>query len=371
MSFARRAIGAVVVFVIAVGVGIAIRARSDDVLDEDAMHERLAVARYEHGHRDPERAVVALRLLSQIPRDSAVSAAARALEGTIYHSLHRWSIAESAWREALSLDPRASDPVWLILDLCFVEQRPDDARRIALEVFDQNDDPIIRSHLLLELTRQELENISNKDLILLLERVVVREPDNRHALRVLGLSYVQVGRKSEGTRILEELVASDPSDALAWDALVACLSQTSRFDRLRELRSTMPQTVLDRWEMRGALAMAAEAAGDLEGAVSERRAALAVNPFDRRGSAHLAQLLRHLGDEEKAREYQEKSRALDAAREGLASAYQTARNEHRNHPDAALCERFAGLCRRLGRVEEAQRWTIEANRRRDGARTPG
>jgi tetratricopeptide (TPR) repeat protein len=214
----------------------------------------------------------------------------------------------------------------------------------------------------LELLRQEFERLSPGETVLELEPVVAAEADNFHALRVLGLSYVQLGRVREGLTLVERAVALHANQPDGWYTFAWCLYETGDLERLGRAWIEMPDSVRLDARLLRYRGMWAEKSAHPADAEAAYRSALERAPADRKAHYQLARVLRHRGAEQEAAEHEIAARSLDDSREALATCYTRAKQQHDN-PGAELCREIGRLCRALGRIPLAVCWDREADRR--------
>jgi tetratricopeptide (TPR) repeat protein len=307
-----------------------------------------------------------VRLLGAVPDSSSFAAQARFLEGRSLWKMNRWQAAEEAWQRALELDPLVPEAVSGLLDLYFVEQRSAEAERLCVHHYPIEPDPHDRTLLLLELVRQDAEQLNPGDAARLLEPIVTLEPENYHAVRVLGRCYVQLGRVSEGLALVKRAIGMRPEDTEAWFTLVWCLSEGGS-DRLGGVWDRLPAGALDEARFLRCRGIWAEASGDPDEARRACESALARDPYDRKAHYQLARLLRRGGETVAAEQHEAATQRLDDARELLGACYTQARQQQ-DEPAPELCDEFRRLCHVLGRTAQADLWAQEAERR--GAAKP-
>jgi tetratricopeptide (TPR) repeat protein len=303
-----------------------------------------------------------IRLLRQVPAGDAFEAQSQVFQGRALSQLFRWRAAEDVWNYALALDEKVPEAGWELLELCSVLQRTRDSEELVLRLYSVEANPRGRAELLLELVRQEYERLSPGDTVLALEPVVTTEPENCHALRVLGLSYVQLGRVSDGLPLVQRAIELRPEDPDNWFTFAWCLYETGDIDRLGRVWDAMPAAVRQDARLLRYRGMWAERLMDWQESERAYRAALERDPADRKAHYQLARVLRRRGADDEANEHEKAARELDETREALASCY-TRATQQKNDPPAELCREFSRLCRALGRPRQAALWDEETNRR--------
>ncbi len=303
-----------------------------------------------------------VRILEQVPKDHPFRAEALTIVGKALTNLNFWQRAEWCWKQALELDPRAPEAGYQLLQLYFVLHRWSESRQLALRLVENEPDPHDRALYLLELIRQEHERLMPTATVQLLEPVLALEPDYYHAKRALGLCYVQIGRVSEGLKLLYESVEQEPEKVEGWASLCWCLSQVGRWNELDHVWQSMSERAKMEPEVFRYRGHWAEAQGQLKLAASIYKRVLEKNPYDRKTHYRLARLLHRLGDEQAAIKHEQRAKQLDNLREALGNAYKEA-VAHPGKLSADECRQLAKLCRDTGRLQEAARWELEANLR--------
>ena len=303
-----------------------------------------------------------VKLARAVPDDSADAADVRLWEGVALWKLDRWQAAEDAWMRALGINPEVPEAGWRLLLVYFYEQRFDEAEQLALKLYPIEPDAGDRTRLLLELIRQDSERVGPEATVMTLEPVLVHEPENFHALRVIGLSYVQLGRTSDGADWIERARRLRPDDLDGWFTWVWYLFETGKMEKLAAAWDEMPAAAREQTRFLRYQGMWAEATGDSAAAERAYRSALEHDPADRKAHYQLARLLRADGKETDAEKHEAEARELDDAREALAAAYLRT-TQSNNEVSSQDCREFGRWCRRLWRTRQAELWEKEASRR--------
>src|SRR5262249_58704670 len=114
--------------------------------------------------------------------------------GRALDRLLRFSEAEAAWLEALKADPAAPEAGWHLLNLYYLQGREEEARRLALRLYEVEPDPHDRVLLLLELVRPDARPPAPGSIVKLLEPAVRQHPDDLQSAVALGLARVRAGQ---------------------------------------------------------------------------------------------------------------------------------------------------------------------------------
>ena len=83
--------------------------------------------------------------------DRVLAALVELYRGKAEYRLARMDDAEASWNKALRLNPTVPEAGWCLLELYYLQGRPDDARRLALRLHEVEPDPRDRVQFLLEL----------------------------------------------------------------------------------------------------------------------------------------------------------------------------------------------------------------------------
>ena len=349
-----------VVFLAAGATGICYSRRS--TAQPDSKHATLQLVAKARGALESQSYFETIRLARAVPDDHPSAAEVRLWEGIALWNLDRWEAAEEAWRRALQLNPEVPEAGWRLLLLFFYEQRFAEAEELALKLYPIEPDPGDRTRLLLELIRQDNERVGPEATVIKLEPVLLREPQNFHALRVLGLCYVQLGRIPEGGPLIEQALKMRTNDPEGWFTRVWYLYETGQMERLGQAWDDVPAEARQQaWFLRYR-GMWAEAVDDSSEAERAYRQALELDPADRKAHYQLARLLRARGEEEDAAHHETEARELDEAREDLAARYQRT-TQPNSRLSAEDCRLLGRLCSRLARNRQGEFWEQEAARR--------
>jgi tetratricopeptide (TPR) repeat protein len=309
--------------------------------------------------REDQKADLALAHLARIKTaDRTVLATVRLNEGKAYSALGRNDRAESAWKDALRLDPQVPEAGWDLLGLYYVQGRREAVYRLAMTLFTVEPDPRDRAQLLLELLRQDAQPIGADSIIKTLEPLVRAHPEDYHTAIALGLALIRNSRFDEGLSILRVPVEQHGGDADTWDGLLRGLDEARRTDEVAEALAKVPAGLsgdprFDRY--RAAIAQDRQ---DWTKAADAYLRAWRVDPSDFQVLFRLSRALRVAGRPEEASAFDLKVQAAQAAREEVLKLYEEADAEKTlgvaPHPE--LYRRLANLRERMGRPDEALAW---------------
>jgi tetratricopeptide (TPR) repeat protein len=300
-----------------------------------------------------------IRLSRGVADQQPLAAEFRLWEGVALWNLDRWQAAEDVWKRSLAIDPQVPETGWRLLRLLQYEHRYIEAEELVLKLYATEPDRGDRIGLLLELIRQDNERVGPEATVKSLEPVLVNEPTNVHALRAIGVSYLQLGRMREGVELLEKSWQLAPDDMEGWFARVWFLLETGQMDELGACWPRLPAAAREQSRFLRYRGMWCEAVHNTEEAERAYRDTLDRDFSDRKAHYQLARLLRASGRISEAESHESQARELDNVRESLANAYVRAKQTDFNiSPSAAL--EFSELCNRLGRTQQAEYWQVEA-----------
>ena len=121
--------------------------------------------------------------------------------GKALDRLSRLDEAEAAWLEALRIEPTAPEAGWNLLNLYYLQGREEEARRLALRLFEVEPDPHDRVLLLLELVKLDARPPAPGSLVKWFEAVVRQNPGDLHSALALGLALTRAGQVERGDRL--------------------------------------------------------------------------------------------------------------------------------------------------------------------------
>lgn len=276
------------------------------------------------------------------------------------YQLRRWDEAEAAWRAALRVDPRVPEAGWSLLDLYYLEGRRDDARRLALRLFEVEPDPRDRAQLLLELVRQDAVPVSGESLVPQFEAAVAAEPDAVRSAIGLAQALIRTSDPDRGLAILRGLTERRPEDIETWAALMLGLDQAARPEEIPKALASVPEELRGAPRLARGRALAAQTEGRWADAARELEAVVAADPTDFESQTRLERALRFSGRAEEADAWAARVTRHREARQGLLALYDEANAAAGLgvRPHEELCERLAAAREAMGRVEEAERWRV-------------
>lgn len=309
--------------------------------------------------REDQKPELALSHLARIATaDRGTLAIVRLNEGKAYSTLGRNDRAESAWQEALRLEPRVPEAGWDLLGLYYVQGRRQDSHRLAMSLYPVEPDPRDCAQLLLELIRQDAQPIGADSIIKTFEQQVRDHPEDFHTAIAVGLALIRNSRPDEGLPILRAGVESHGGDADAWDALLRGLDEARRPDELSGTLAKVPAGLaadprFDRH--RGAIAQERR---DWPAAADAYLRAWRSDPSDFQVLYRLSRALQAAGRADEARGFDQKVRAAQEARDQVLPLYEEADAVKTlgTAPHVELCHRLADLRERMGRLDEALAW---------------
>jgi len=313
-------------------------------------------------------AIGCARQLHEVPYWSPSKAEALYREGQSYIMIDRAKDAEAAWLELIKDDPLHPVSPDLFHDACrellklyAIEDRWEDAYPVMWTAYDRAA-PVDRPVLLAMRMRPELERITPKESIALLQRYVAAAADDWEAMRALARAELALGLDADAAHHFQSCLEAHPNDVRAWRDYLAMLLEQGDLDAYLALLEKAPpsaESEPETWMYRG---VAREKAGDWQTAALHFRKAIELNPTAPKYYYRLAMAEERLGSREQAAAHRARTKELNEARSQLPAAYAdyfAALNANRPHaPDlAAACKHLATICDTLGWSRAAQAWT--------------
>jgi tetratricopeptide (TPR) repeat protein len=335
---------------------------------------RLLLARVLVDRPEPEPET-ALGLIDGLqPADPHRAALVRAIEGDAQFWSGRYDRAEPAWLEALRLEPTLPEVGWKLLNIYALQGRDEDSRRLALRLFATEPDERDRVQLLLQLIRLDAHPIEAGSIVHALEPIAKANPVDLRSSTALGLALIGSGRPSDGLDLLRRSIRSHVDDESVRLAYLDGLVATGGLDELAQALGEMPRPMADSPKFDAARGWLASQSRELDEAARFYRRALDVRPTPP-ALVYTAMAHRFKGVLRQA------NRAADLAEleprlETIVRFPVVVRdffdriNEMpdlgiQSHPEDF--ERLASVLRQVGRVEEAEAWTLLARHPRQGS----
>jgi tetratricopeptide (TPR) repeat protein len=295
---------------------------------------------------EKNQSVEALRKLRKVPTSDKLSARARQTEGNSYLQLHFAGKAETHWLEALRQAADVDEAPYRLFDLYFLSGRHAETRRIAVELAPKRSSSEAAA-MLLETIRAEHERPAAPVTLQFFEPVLVREPDNGYAMRAVGRSFIELGRVTEGLRLVKAASENLPDDAETFAVLLESLNDTGRDAQAAALFRSASDSLKKHPRALRSAAAALDAVGDANGAEQLLAEAMRLDPFDRKIRTRFASLLERRGATADAKKHENRAKELDDLRERQAMLFQEARAQN-NDPGPDLLRRIGANCRDLG-----------------------
>ena len=265
--------------------------------------------------REDQKPRIALQHLKRIKaRDRGTRAIVLLNEGKAYSALERYDRAEAAWKEALRVDPRVPEAGWALLGLYYVQGRRADVHRLGMSLFASEPDRRDRVQLLLELVRQDVQELAPESIVTTFESVVLEHPDDLYSSITLGVALIRNSRFEEGLSVLRGLVNRSAANADAWDALLLGLDEASQFNELATALARLPTNLAADSRFERYRGTVAQDRRDWSAAVTAYLHAWQADPADARVLFRLGQALRAAGRLREAEQLDPKIRAAREAR---------------------------------------------------------
>ena len=256
--------------------------------------------------------------------------------------------AEAAWLEALRISPTAPEAGWYLLELYYIQGRQEEARRLALRLYEVEPDPHDRVRLLLELLRPDARPPAPGSIAMLLEPVVRQNSHDLHSAIALGLAMVRNGELDRGLDLLRPTVERHPENPVAWEAWLTGLDDGGRIDELGAALDRIPPALAADPRFARFRGRVAQERHDWRAAAGEYRRGLRHDPHDAKLRYRLALALRGVGASAEAEPLERDHRAYQAALIEARPLYEEA-----NAIKTLGVEPHPDLCRRLADIASA------------------
>lgn len=310
------------------------------------------------GGASPALAEEALVQLAGVhPDKPAMAAVFHLTRGDALHRLSRLAEAEADWQEALRIDLTTPEAGWNLLDLYYLQLRRNDARTLALRLFELEHDPHDRALLLLELIRHDARPPAPESLVQAFEPLVRDHPADLHSAMTLGIALTRSSQAENGIATLRRVVESHPESVEAWDSLLTCLDESGKLDALEEAIEHLPP------DMAGAPRLLKHRAGVAlasrrQEAVELYHRALISEPYSRVVAYRFSRALRLAGGADEARRIEERLRRHDAAIEELRPLFErvSAMRDFDVRTHREIFQKFAELREQMDLFDEARAW---------------
>src|SRR5262249_47045376 len=125
----------------------------------------------------------------------------------------------------------------------YLQGRDDEARILALNLFESEPDPGDRVQLLLQLVRQDARPPAPGSLAKWFSPVVRQHPDDLHSTPAMGLAFVRDSRVQPGLDVLRQAVPRHPDRPEAWDGLLTALEESGQVDAMTEVLDRLPPSL--------------------------------------------------------------------------------------------------------------------------------
>jgi tetratricopeptide (TPR) repeat protein len=313
---------------------------------------------------DPHFAMESLAHLEHVrPVDRRMAAFVKLSQGKAEYYLSRFDQAEASWNEALKLDPKIPVAGWSLLDLYYVQGRNEEARRLALTLFEVEPDPHDRVQLLLELVRQDAQPPAPASIVQWFEPRVRQNPGDVHANMALGAALVRDGKTDRGLKLLEATVQHHLQLADTWEAWLTGLDDANQvgaepLSLLVQATERLPSALAVAPRFARFQGRAAQERGNTKEAVAAYRRAATAAPRDQRVEYRFIRALRQIGETHEAEQREHVYHTRLAASQEVRSVYMrvNAVKTLGTHPHRDLYQEVADLRERMGLPEEARAW---------------
>ncbi len=310
---------------------------------------------------DPARVDSARRAIEYLepvrPDTPAMAATVHLTLGNALDRLSRLDEAETAWLQALSEDPTTPEAGWNLLNLYYLQWREEEARRLALRLFEIEPDGHDRLMLLMELLRHDARPPAPGSIVKLFEPVVQARPDDLRAPMALGLAMTRASRGDEGVAELRRVTRSHPQRVEAWDCLLICLDESGEVGEMADELERLPTSLAESPRLLKHRARIAQGR-KWRGAVELYRRARDAEPYNRVIEYRLSRALRHIGQDAEADRIEARLVRRDTAVQELRPLYDraTATDHLRVRDNVPLLQKIAENREFMQFPEEAIAW---------------
>ncbi len=282
--------------------------------------------------------------------------------GKALFRLGRLDEAEAAWVETLRIDPTSPEAGWGLLEIYYLETRTEDARRLALRLYEVEPDARDRVQLLLELVRQDAQPPAPGWLVQWFEPVVRRNPGGLGPSLALGLALVRNGELDRGPDLLRRAVEDHPSSPTAWEAWLTGLDDAGEIDDLGLALGRLPMRLAAEPRFARFHGRVAQERQDWATAAREYRRGLRAEPLDPKLRYRLARALQRIGATAEAEPLDRSYQAYQAALAEVRPLYVEANaiKDLGVEPRPDLYRRLADLRERMSLRDEARAWYLLA-----------
>jgi tetratricopeptide (TPR) repeat protein len=309
--------------------------------------------------QDPAPALAALDYLRSIkPRTPYLAALAELYRGKAEYRLGHLDSAESAWTVALEHDPRIPEAGWHLLEVYYLQGRPQEARELALRLHAIEPDRRDQVQYLLELLRQDVQPPAPASIVRLFQPIVDHDPGAVRGRITLAIALGRTSSVDQGLEVLKPLLEKSPGDPDAWEAWLTVLEEGGEIDRLIAAVDQIPSALAGSPRFARFVARAAQEKGNWKEAAEGYRVAIQFAPADQSFHYRLIRALRSNGDKNEANRLDKPYTAYLAAKKEAQSLYDDANpiKSLGQRPAPLLFQKIADLRERMGLREEALAW---------------
>jgi len=324
----------------------------------DNEHAHLLMAHLSMDRTDPQPDI-ALHHLGRIrtstPRETALL---RFFEGRAYYQQKRYDRSEVCWKEALKLDPVVPEAGWALLDLLKLEGRAEETHRLGMKLYEVEPDPRDRIHLLLEMTRLDVEKVAPGSVVQVFEPVWKEHPENLALALLVGSALVHNSQAAEGIEMLRNALRRFPDSAEAWDGWLTGLDEGHEPDLLRHEFSRLPKSLAADQRFAKHEGSVAQSVGDWPKAVAAYRRAYEFEPFNGVMLYRLRMALRAVAQAAETERIDKLLTDYQTAFTQIGPVYLEAAEIKTLglRPHAEFYHRLADLREQMGRFDEARAW---------------
>ncbi len=302
---------------------------------------------------------LALAVIAQVrPRNPQEAARVHLFQGKAWYQQGRYDLTETAWKQALRLDPVVPEAGWALVDLLDKESRVPEAHAIGMKVIEAEPDPMDRVHLLLEMARMDIDQVSPSSQVILFGPLAKEHPENLALNLTVGSALVADSRGDAGLDVLEAALKRFPDAPEAWDAWLTGLTGAFQAERFAREFARLPREMADDPRFAKHEGMIAQNARDWPRAVRAFRRAAEHEPYNGIHWYRLRGALRQAGATAEMERVNRWYTSFEEAFKQMRPAYHAALDvpDLGVSPHPVVYHRLADLRERMGRPDEARVW---------------
>jgi len=317
----------------------------------------LLLARARTATKDMAGAVEALR---KIPDFSLHKPDALYFEAKSLLEMHRGRDAEQAFRKCVAKSAAGSgiqvNAQIELLAIFAMEERWEEFKEMFWQLYPQMSGQETVTALTMRM-RSEFEQTKPELSIEFLSQFVAADPSDANALAGLAAAQDQLGNLSEALKLYQQASELDPKNLDLRDRYLGALLRHGDMETLKTEVEALPQAAHERAAIMKIRAIMAQNAGAFDDAASLLDKYLQIRPDDSEAVHRIGQVLLRLGRKDEAAKWTEARNELNAGRDKLREAWNDFADRYESDPNNVS----ADLLRQLGKACKQARMDREGN----------